>query len=190
MLRRLGLAALIGAGAALIAPGAAAQRTAPGAAAAGKPVAPFEIEYDLSAAPTLGVPLEIALAVRPRAPVDAIELTLSADDGLSLDASDELLTAPAASPDSPAEWRIAVLPVSEGPQRLRVYAEASVDGERQGRSIVISLRVGASTDTASRAKTASPAKGEAAPAAVEPGPHSERASDSERVIRLPSTSPR
>jgi len=179
MLRRLGLVTLIAAGTALIASGAAAQRSAP---SAGKPVAPFAIEYDRAETPTLGVPLEMTLLIRPRTPVEALEVALSADEGLSLDASDERLTAAAASPEAPAEWHIVLLPVSEGVQRLRVYAEASIGGERQGRSTVITLHVGASADTSSSAKD------DAAPAAVAPAPRSERGrGESERIIRLPSS---
>jgi len=169
--------------AALLASGAAAQRTAADAPIAGKPVAPFAIEHDLGAAPVSGVPLEILLTLRPRTPVAAIEMTLSADDGLSIDASDERLAAPAASPDAPAEWRIVVVPLADGVQRLRVYAEADVGGERQGRSVVITLRVGAAAGAVRGAKKSS------VPSAAEPGGdgRDDRAADGERIIRLPSS---
>ena len=185
MLRRLGLGALIAsalAAAAIVASGAAAQP------AAGKPVAPFAIEHGLDAPPRLGVPLEISLTLRPRMPVEAVDLMLSADEGLALDASDERLTAPAAAPDAPAEWRIAVLPLAEGVQRLRVYAEAAVGGQRQGRSTVITLRVGAAAEAVRYAKEgASPS---AAAKSLEPDRSSGDGTgrDGERrMIRLPSS---
>lgn len=199
MLRRHRVGALIAAAAglaagvaALVASGAAAQRSAD-APAAGKPVAPFAIEHDVAGTPTIGVPLEITLKLRPRTPIDAIEVTLSADDGLSIDASDERLTAAGASPEAPAEWQIVVLPVADGRQRLRVYAEADVGGERQGRSAVITLRVGAP------AEAVRDAKGKAMPGAAagsEPGPAEKdrdagrdegAGRDDERIIRLPSS---
>lgn len=132
------------AGAERLAPAGAQDRLS--APIAGKPVAPFEIEHELSGKPTVSVPLDVRIVFRPQMPADEIELQLSADEGLALNPVDETLTARAAGPDAPAEWHVVVVPLMDGVQRLRVYAEASVGGERQGRSIVIPIRIASTVD--------------------------------------------
>lgn len=170
---------------------------------AGKPVAPFAIEHEIDGEPAVGVPLELRIAVRPRTPVDEIEVRISVDEGLGMDASSEVLTAPSAGPETPAEWRIVVLPLEQGLQRLRVYAEAGAGGERQGRSAVISIRVpadagsgGAGPDDDTGAARESPATDGARSAdavrSADKSAHAvvdDSAERGERIIRLPSSPP-
>lgn len=117
----------------------AAQPPAPGDAS--KPVAPFSIEAEALAAPAVGVPVDVRVTVSTRAELEALEVRISADAGLSVDAAGLTLYAPEAKPGAPAEWRITVVPLEPGVHRLRLFGEALVGGVRQGRSAVAALRV-------------------------------------------------
>src|SRR5699024_4923901 len=44
------------------------------AAIAGKPVAPFAIEHEVRGVPAVGLPFELQIVVRPRVPIEDIEV--------------------------------------------------------------------------------------------------------------------
>lgn len=169
---------------------------------AAKPVAPFTVEADALAAPTVGVPVDVRITVGSRAMLEGVEVRIAADPGLSVDPAGLTLYSPEAGPDAPAEWQITVVPLEPGAQRLRLFAEALVGGVRQSRSTVATLRVaegagdaaaaeGVGRESAVRSagrgadlrelgdKSGAEAGGDAgSPAADDP--------DAERVIRLPA----
>src|SRR5690606_35247533 len=119
---------------------ATAQQAAAVGGEFGKPVAPFSLAAEAVAPPAVGVPVDVRITLVTRTALEDVEVRLSADPGLSLDAASFSLVAPSASPDAPAEWRITVVPVAEGAHRLRLFGEALVGGERQGRSAVATIR--------------------------------------------------
>jgi len=209
--RAAGLRAAAGAAlctaAVLLAAPAAAQPDV-GAPDAAKPVAPFSLEAEALGVPAVGVPMDVRVRVGSRVMLEDVEVRISADPGLALDAGGFTLYAPSASPEEPAEWRITVVPVEEGAHRLRLFGEALVDGEPQVRSVVETIRVGtgadgdagargaegdsavrgADRDTSARgdAREAEPGSRRKAGAAEgSPGSDEGRA-DPERVIRLPA----
>lgn len=166
----------------------------PAADAAGKPVAPFSVVAEALGPAAVGLPVDVRIAVDSRVALDDIEVRLSADPGLSLDAADLTLRAPSASPGQPAEWRITVVPIAEGAHRLRLFGEAVVDGTRQGRSTIATIRVGAGA-AAARDSTlrgvdrgSERATGPRKPQAdeVRGDRDAEAEEDVERVIRLPA----
>ena len=129
----------------------------------GKPVAAFAIDYEVRGTPTVGVPLEVQVSLRPQTAVSDVTVRLSADPGLQIASPETTLSAPSAEQDAPAEWLLSVVPLEDGVLRLRLYAEGTISGMRQGRSLIIPIRVG----------PAAPAKRDQAP-----------------LIRLPSTESR
>lgn len=181
-----GCAALV---AACVLGSAAAQ---PAADAAGKPVAPFSVVAEALGPAAVGLPVDVRIAIDSRVALDDIEVRLSADPGLSVDAADLTLRAPSASPGQPAEWRITVVPIAEGAHRLRLFGEAAVDGTRQGRSTIATIRVGAGA-AAERDSTvrgvdrgSERATGPRKPQADDGDRDAEAEEDVERVIRLPA----
>jgi len=211
---RAAAAAAVCAAAVGLAVPAAAQPAAEPADAA-KPVAPFSLEADALGVPAVGVPLDVRVRVGSPTMLEDVEVRISADPGLAVDAGGYALYAPSASPEEPAEWRITVVPVEEGAHRLRLFGEALVDGVPQVRSTVATIRVGADdgadgdaggesagADSAVRsAEGGSTARGAGgAPGArdggAEPGTarksaaggpeRGEARTDPERVIRLPA----
>lgn len=163
-------------------PGAAADAQPAGEdAARAKPVAPFTIEHEIAPQPMLGVAGRLRITLRPQVPIADVTVQISADPGLGLDASAAQLAAPAATPASAATWDVELVPSAEGEYRIRLYAEAEVEGARQGRSAVIPITVGESPGTTDARKDA------AARAAAPEAEETERARDERRVIRLPSS---
>src|SRR5690606_20644690 len=140
-LRAAAAAAVCAAAVGLAAPAAAQPAAEPADAA--KPVAPFSLEADALGVPAVGVPLDVRVRVGSPTMLEDVEVRISADPGLAVDAGGYALYAPSASPEEPAEWRITVVPVEEGAHRLRLFGEALVDGVPQVRSTVATIRVGA-----------------------------------------------
>lgn len=175
------------------APALAADAAQTAGDALGKPVAPFSVEAEALEPAAVGVPVDVRITVSSPSPLEDIEVRLSADPGLSVDAADYTLRAPSASPGEPAEWRISVVPLAEGAQRIRLFGEAVVDGVRQGRSSIATIHVGTGA-AAARESTVQGAKLEpdGATGARKPRAGAERSDDdaeagTERVIRLPAT---
>lgn len=198
--------ALAGAAAAVLAISAPSTATAQRAAAAqqaaienlGKPVAPFSLEAEVLGPPAVGVPVDVQVTLASRVALEDIEVRISADPALAIDAASYLLLAPSASPDAPAEWQITVVPTAEGAHRLRLFGEALVGGERQSRIGVATIRVGtgAAAERDSTVRSAEDAGigelriGEAPPRRKTTSPDDGNADaakpDPERVIRLPA----
>ncbi|HEX7080842.1 MAG TPA: hypothetical protein VF329_07510 [Gammaproteobacteria bacterium] len=175
----------------LAACGAAAQTKAGAPLAdAGKPVAAFGIEHELGGRPVLGVPLEVRVTLRPQTVVGDVTVELSADSGLQIDPRDAVLSAASASRDAPAEWVVTVLPLADGVLRLRLFAEGIVDGARQGRSVVVPIRVGSAK---ADGRSGDEANGRPGSEAVEPAEGAEpdaSGREDQPLIRLPAVDPR
>lgn len=191
-------AALLSAAGLALHPSAA--QPAAGAEAFGKPVAPFSLEAEALEPPAVGVPVGVRITVSTRTELEDIEVRISADPGLSVDAANLTLYSRSASPEDPAEWRIEVVPVAEGAHRLRLFGEALVGGARQGRSTVATIRVGAA-EAAERESTVQSRpdralavrddaragdRRKAAPEDESGGRADEAETGAERVIRLPA----
>lgn len=156
----------------------------------GKPVAPFSVEADVLGPVAAGVPVDVRITVSSQVPLDDIEVRLSPDPGLSIDAGDLTLHRASASPGQPAEWQITVVPVAEGAHRLRLFGAAVVGGAPQARSTIATIRVGtgaaAERDSTTRAADRRPDAATRKPRADENSAASPAEADDERVIRLPA----
>lgn len=156
--------------------------------ATGKPVAPFEIETALDGPVAIGSPVTVRISVGAAVPLESIEVRLTPDAGLAVGAADLELRAASAAPDAPAEWQVAVVPVEAGTQRLRLYAEAIVNGARQGRSEIVTLRVGASVEAAAAKddETVQSAEPKSDQGRVRQEPGDASAAEDPPVVRLPA----
>lgn len=126
------------------------------AALFGKPVAPFTLSAETVTPATVGVPVDVRIAVETQAELEDVEVRISADDGLSVNVSDYTLYARSATPEQPAEWLIRVVPTAEGEHRLLLFGEAVVGGTWQGRSAVATIRVGGAGTVEAGADAAEP----------------------------------
>jgi hypothetical protein len=130
----------------------------------GKPVAPFSVRTQVLGMPSVGQPLEVRVVVRPSVPVTDLVLDAAGDASLEVAGSDARQSAPSATPSSPAEWTVSVVPLEEGELRLKITVDGLIDGVRQARSIVAPIRVGAQGASDKGASTGAPGAGAAADA--------------------------
>jgi hypothetical protein len=119
----------------------------------GKPTGPIAVEYHVSAAPAVGVPLEIDVRARVEAEVQGLSIEANASAPQAA-----LVTPPAVvtAGDSVYSWRITVVPLAAEAGYLSIIVAGRVDGLAQSRGVTVSLRSEAARGSAPAAKAAGP----------------------------------
>ena len=102
-----------------------------------KPGAPVSLEYVLRGTPQIGVPLEIDLAFKTGASAEALSVTCSADEALTL--SDSAFRLSNAGAGSSSSHTITVTPQVEGYHYVNVIARMGA----QARAFAVPVPVGA-----------------------------------------------
>ena len=109
----------------------------------GKPTAPVDLKFNISAKPALGVPLEIDLAVFATGAIDSMTLSAQGGDGLEIDAATSLASFPKSAAGVLYRHKLRVTPRAEGAFYVSALVTTLVAGTGpQSRSFAIPLLVG------------------------------------------------
>lgn len=108
----------------------------------GKPAAPVDLKFNLSAKPELGKPLPIDIALLATGASDAMTLSVQASDGLEVDPATSLANFPKSQVGALYRHQITVTPRAEGAYFVNVVVTTVVPGGPQSRSFAIPLLVG------------------------------------------------
>ena len=135
-------------------PGAAAATTQPGQASVadpmarmaravgnGKPGAAVQIRYDFASRPAVGTPTELQIAFVPNAGVDAMDIVVSAMDGVTL-AGTLSASFTEVEPSKPYMHTVSVLPDRSGVFYLTVVATTQIGNQNLSRTFSIPFVVG------------------------------------------------
>jgi len=107
----------------------------------GKPTGPIAIRYELAAPPALGRPVEVTITVESDWPLRNVAVSLVPSEGLALDASQAAARIARIEPGEPYRTTVAVTPLALDILYLTVTVEADVNGTRQGRTLMVPLRL-------------------------------------------------
>lgn len=107
----------------------------------GKPGAAVDIRYDLTARPEVGKPIEVQIALVPGAGVEAMDVTFSGMEGITLSGA---LTATFAGVKTgePYKHTLSVLPDRNGVFYITASVSAQMGGASSGRTFSIPFVVG------------------------------------------------
>jgi hypothetical protein len=109
----------------------------------GKPTAPVDLKFNITAKPALGVPVEIDLAVFATGATDSMTLSAQGGEGLDVDAATSLASFPKSAAGVLYRHKIRVTPRAEGAFYVNALVTAVVPGAGpQSRSFAIPLLVG------------------------------------------------
>jgi hypothetical protein len=108
----------------------------------GKPGAAVDIKYEFSARPELGKPVELQVALIPGAGVDAMDVTFTGMDGITLAGA---LTASfgTVKAGEPYKHNLSVLPDRNGVFYITVSVNTQLGGAQLGKTFSIPFVVGA-----------------------------------------------
>jgi hypothetical protein len=124
----------------------------------GKGQAPVALKFDLLQRPTMGQPLEIAIALAPRIPASPAIVEVTGSDGLKLAAGDGHIEFPAVEAGQVYRHSIKVTPTVEGVLLMTLSVSLKHDEITDSRVFSLPLIVGAnSTADTSQTGAASPA---------------------------------
>ena len=112
----------------------------------GKSTVPVAVKFDLGSRPTIGQPLEVAVAVMPQVAADAAILTVMGSDGLQLAAGVSPIEIPSADPTQVYRHSISVTPAAEGVQLLALTVSLKHDEITETRAFSVPIIVAASAD--------------------------------------------
>jgi hypothetical protein len=109
----------------------------------GRPTAPVDLKFNISAKPALGVPLGIDLAVFATGAIDSMTLSAQGGDGLEIDAATSLASFPKSAAGVLYRHKLRVTPRAEGAFYVSALVTTVVAGTGpQSRSFAIPLLVG------------------------------------------------
>ncbi|MGH8261834.1 MAG: hypothetical protein ACRET4_00020 [Steroidobacteraceae bacterium] len=109
----------------------------------GKATAPIDLKFSIAARPTLGVPLDIDVAVIATGHNDSMTLSVQGGGGIEVDSSTSLASFPKSLPGSLYRHKLRVTPRAEGAFNVNVLVTAAVPGSgAQSRNFSIPVLVG------------------------------------------------
>jgi hypothetical protein len=108
----------------------------------GKPTAPVELKFSLTAKPVLGTPFTIDVALVATAISDSMTLSVQASDGLEVDTATSLASFPKSLAGALYRHQVKVTPRAEGAFFVNVLVTTTVAGGPQSRSFSIPVLVG------------------------------------------------
>ena len=117
----------------------------------GKSAVPIAIKFDLASRPTLGQPLEIALAVMPQF-AGSVSLQVTGSNGLQVAPGSATIDIPAIDPSQAFRIKVTATPTADGVQLLGVSASVTHDSTTDTRSFAIPIIVEAAGDAVSLSK--------------------------------------
>lgn len=107
----------------------------------GKPGAAVDIRYDILSRPEAGKPVEVEVALIPRAGVEAMDATFSGMDGITL-AGNLTASFTDVKPGELYKHRFSLLPQQEGVFYIAVSVSTQMGGSTLGRTFSIPFLVG------------------------------------------------
>jgi hypothetical protein len=107
----------------------------------GKPGAAVQIRYDFASRPAVGTPTELQIAFVPNAGVDAMDIVVSAMDGVTL-AGTLSASFTEVEPSKPYMHTVSVLPDRSGVFYLTVVATTQIGNQNLSRTFSIPFVVG------------------------------------------------
>src|SRR5258705_8072685 len=109
----------------------------------GKASAPIDLKFNIASRPTLGVPLDIDVAVIATSQSDSMTLSVQGSGGIEIDSSTSLANFPKSLPGSLYRHKLRVTPRAEGAFNVNLLVTAAVPGSgAQSRSFSIPVLVG------------------------------------------------
>jgi len=109
----------------------------------GKATAPIDLKFNIASRPTLGVSLDIDVAVIATSHSDSMTLSVQGSGGIEVDSSTSLASFPKSLPGSLYRHKLRVTPRAEGAFNVSVLVTALVPGSgAQSRSFSIPVLVG------------------------------------------------
>ncbi len=122
------------------------------AASQGKSQAPVALKFNLLQRPTVGQPLQIALALLPRIHADAADIDVAGSDSLQLTAGDSRVEIASVEPAQVYRHQITVTPTAEGVQLLSLKVSLKHDEMTESREFAVPLIVAAAPAAAANQK--------------------------------------
>jgi hypothetical protein len=118
------------------------------AVSSGNAQVPVDVKFDLQQRPTLGQPLEIAIAVIPQIVANQGTVEITASDGLTLPAADGQLEIPSMDAMQVYRRTFKVTPTAEGVQLIGVKVQLKHDDVTESRAFSVPIIVVAAADGA------------------------------------------
>jgi hypothetical protein len=115
------------------------------AASQGKSQAPVALKFDLLQRPTVGQPLEIALAIEPQVSADSAIINVSGSDSLQLAVGERQIEIPSIEASQVYRHSIKVTPTADGVLLLNVTVGLKHDQIADSRAFTVPIIVAAST---------------------------------------------
>jgi len=122
------------------------------AASQGKSQAPVMLKFDLLQRPTVGQPLEIALALLPQIPANSATIDVAGSENLQVAAGDSQIVIASLDPAQVYRHRITATPTAEGVLFLSLKVSLKHDEMTDSRDFSVPLIVAAAADAAANQK--------------------------------------
>ncbi|MGO9512139.1 MAG: hypothetical protein ACLP2F_00665 [Steroidobacteraceae bacterium] len=134
------------------------------AASQGKSQVPVALKFDLLQRPTVGQPLQIAIALMPQIPASPATIAVAGSDGLQLAPGEDRIEIPSVDAAQVYRYTIKVTPTAEGVLLLRLTVNLKHDEMTDSRIFAVPIIVETSapgaaspTNAATPANAANPA---------------------------------
>jgi len=118
----------------------------------GKSTVPVAVKFELASRPTLGQPLEVAIALLPQIEANSAAVQVSGSGGLKLLPTDGATEIPAVDPTQAYRIKLTVTPTADGVQMLNLNVSLNHDDIAETRTFAIPVIVSAAADAAAGAK--------------------------------------
>jgi hypothetical protein len=140
------------------------------AATLGKSQVPVALKFDLLRRPTVGQPLEIAIALIPQIPANPATIDVSGSDGLQIAPGEGRIEIPAVEPAQVYRHSVKITPTAEGVLLLSLTVGLKHDEMTETRMFAVPIIVEASSAPAAGPSSAAAGQSRVAPrVAVAPG---------------------